>query len=222
MQLGLHFGGRLPAQSSGACIRPTPKGSNVRLAQLSRTLLLLSAFCAPCFAQEPGPSPEPEEFLTKLEELLEKTGAVIVKGTTAVGTVTGVRGTAAVTGWEILDAQAGRREYGISIEIRDGARPEREDLAYIDYAELDPLIRGIDYIIKLENSVTKLSRSEAQYRTKGGLSVFRFNTPAGFGTAVSAGGRRAPRLLLRPTGLVEFRDLLESAKTLLDEARQKP
>ena len=196
------------------------------LARTLRTLSMLLALGVVCAAQEPGPTPEPEEFPTKLEELLEKAGAVVVKGTTAVGSVSGLRGTAFVTSWEILDARSGRREYGISIEIRESAQAERErergDVAYVDYDELDPLINGLDHLLKLDNTATKLSTFEAQYRTNGYLAVFRFNTTGGYGTAVSAGGRRGSRLILRPTGLVEFRDMLKSAKAVIDEARQKP
>lgn len=195
------------------------------LARTLRTLSMLLALGAVCAAQESQPTPEPEEFPTKLEELLEKAGAVVVKGTTGVGSVTGLRGTAFVTSWEILDARSGRREYGISIEIRESAQAERErergDVAYVDYDELDPLINGLDQLLKLDNTATKLSTFEAQYRTNGYLSVFRFNTTGGYGTAVSAGGRRGTRLILRPTGLVEFRDMLKSAKAVIDEARQK-
>ena len=195
------------------------------LARTLRTLSLLLVLGVGCAAQESQPTPEPEEFPTKLEELLEKAGAVVVKGTTGVGSVSGLRGTAFVTSWEILDARSGRREYGISIEIRESAQAERErergDVAYVDYDELDPLINGLDQLLKLDNTATKLSTFEAQYRTNGYLSVFRFNTTGGYGTAVSAGGRRGTRLILRPTGLVEFRDMLKSAKAVIDEARQK-
>ena len=195
------------------------------LARTLRTLSMLLALGVVCAAQEPGPTPEPEAFPTKLEELLEKAGAVVVKGTTGVGSVSGLRGTAFVTSWEILDARSGRREYGISIEIRESAQAERErergDVAYVDYDELDPLINGLDHLLKLDHTATKLSTFEAQYRTNGYLSVFRFNTTGGYGTAVSAGGRRGTRLILRPTGLVEFRDMLKSAKAVIDEARQK-
>ena len=196
------------------------------LARTLRTLSMLLVLCAVCAAQESGPTPEPEEFPTKLEELLEKAGAVVVKGTTGVGSVSGLRGTAFITSWEILDARAGRREYGISIEIKESQNErererERGDVAYVDYDELDPLINGLDHLLKLDNTATKLSTFEAQYRTNGYLSVFRFNTTGGYGTAVSAGGRRGTRLILRPTGLVEFRDMLKSAKAVIDEARQK-
>ena len=198
------------------------------LARTSRALLVLVVLCVACVAQESQAPAEPEEFPTKLEELLEKTGAVVVKGTTPVGSVAGLRGTAYITSWEILDVRAGRREYGISIEIRENAAQserererERGDVAYVDYDELDPLISGLDHLLKLDNTATRLSTFEAQYRTNGYLSIFRFNTTGGYGTAVSAAGRRGNRLILRPTGLVEFRDMIRSAKAVIDEARQR-
>jgi hypothetical protein len=198
----------------------------MRMVNYVSALSLLLLLCLTCAAQEPLPTPDPEleELPTKLEALLEKTGAVIVKGSTSVGSVTGLGGTAHITSWEILDVSSGRKEHGVSVEIRGTMRTDRQetsDLAYVDYDELGPLIAGLNYLLRLDNTATNLSRFEAQYRTKGYLSFFRFNTPNGFGTAVSAGGRRGPRLILRPTGLVELRDLLESARALIDEARQK-
>jgi len=195
--------------------------------KLTRTiyaLLLLSLLGVAAHAQprpRPTPTPDPyDEYLTKMELLLEKTGAVVVKGSTNVGTINGLRGTAAFTSWEMLDTQAGSALYGISIVISDPERPDSAEVAYVDYEELSPLIRGVEQLIRLENSATKLARFEAQYKTQGGLAIFRFNTPGGYGTAVSAEGVRGPRLVLRPTGLVEFRDMLESAKAVIDEARK--
>jgi hypothetical protein len=195
----------------------------MRLEDLARAALLSLFLAGVCAAQvSPPAAAEPEEFPTRLEAALEQTGAVMVKGTTAVGSLTGVRGTASVTSWEILDARTGSRYYGVSVAIRDDERPESQEVAYVDMDELAPLIEGLDYILKLENTATKLARFEAQYRTRGELGVFRFNTPGGYGAAVSIGGRRGPRLVLRPSGLVEFRDLLESARDILEEARRKP
>ena len=190
------------------------------LGRLLTTLCLL--LVAACAAQAQATPPEPEEFVTRLELALEKTGVVLVKGSTQVGSVTGLRGTAFVTSWEIVDASSGGRLYGISVAIRDTARPDEEELAYVDYEELAPLLAGLDYILKLENTATKLTRFEAQYRTRGELSFYRFNTPNGYGTAVAIRERRGPRLVLRPAGLVEFRDLIESARDILDEARRRP
>ena len=197
----------------------------MKLTRIIHALFLLSLVGGAAHAQRARPTPTPDpydEYLTKMELLLEKTGTVVVKGSTVVGTLNnGVRGTATFTSWELIDTQAGRALYGISIVIADPNRPDAgEEVAYVDYDELDALIKGVDYLIKLENSATKLQRFEAQYKTQGGLAIFRFNTSGGYGTAVSVEGVRGPRLVLRPTGLVEFRDMVESAKTIIDEARK--
>lgn len=192
------------------------------LARLPYTLCLLLVSACACAAQSSQTLIEPDDYLTRLEAALETRGSVLVKGSTQVGSVTGLRGTATVTSWEIVDARTAVRVYGVSVTIRDNERPDEEEVVYVDYEELDPLVAGLDYILKLENTATKLARFEAQYRTRGELSFYRFNTQSGYGTAVSIRERRGPRLILRPTGLVEFRDLLNSAKELIDEARRKP
>ena len=174
-----------------------------------------------CAAQEARPSPTPEEFQTRLESLMSETGAVIVKGYTRVGSMNGSRGVAFFTAWEVTNARTGRREQGVTVEIGDAAsnRPDVEERAYIDYDELDPLLKGIGYLLKLDDKATKLSRYEAQYQTRGGLVLVTFSTPNGYLSAISTLGGRRPRFVLRQTGLAEFRNLLESAKEVLDTSR---
>jgi hypothetical protein len=187
---------------------------------LTTLLFVLTAGVA-CAAQEARPSPTPEEFQTRLETLMTETGAVIVKGYTRVGSMNGSRGTAYFTAWEVINARTGRREQGITVEIGDTTsnRPDGEERAYVDYDELDPLLKGIDYLLKLDDKVTKLSRYEAQYQTRGGLVLVTFNTPNGYLSAISTWGGRRPRFVLRQTGLAEFKNLLESAKDILDAPR---
>jgi hypothetical protein len=187
------------------------------------SILLLAAAAVTCAAQEAQPSPSPEEFQTKLETLMFETGAVIVKGYTRVGSMNGSRGSANFTAWEVINARSGRREQGVTVEIGDAAtnRPDFEERAYIDYDELDPLLKGIDYIMKLDDRATRLSRYEAQYQTRGGLVLVTFNTPNGYAAAISTRGGRRPRFVLRQTGLAEFKNLLESAKEILEPPRSQ-
>lgn len=194
---------------------------------MHRTRILLVApflflLAVVCTAQTPQPSPTPFEFETRLESLMSETGVVIVKGYTRVGSMSGSRGAAYFTAWEVTDAGSGRTERGVGVEISDSTpnRPDFEERAYIDYDELAPLLKGIDQIMKLDDKVTRLARFEAQYQTRGGLVLVTFNTPSGYATAISTYGGRRPRFVLRPTGLAEFRNLLESAKEVLDNARQ--
>ena len=199
-------------------------------ALLCLPLLLLCA--ATVAAQEPPPSrqppplpsPTPEEFQTRLETMMTEVGSVIIKGFTNVGSMNGSRGVAYFTAWEVTDARTGRREQGVGVEISDTTPSRRdpfEERAYIDYDELEPLLKGIDYMMKLDDKVTKLARYEAQYQTRGGLVLVSFNTPSGYTTAISTGGARGSRFVLRPTGLAEFRNLLESARDALDAPRAK-
>jgi hypothetical protein len=194
--------------------------------KIARTLIsfaFLLALAVSCAAQapQPSPSPTPEEFLTRLESLMSETGAVIVKGYTRVGSMTGSRGVAYVTAWETTNALTGHTEQGVSIVIGDTTRPEAEERAYIDYDELAPLLKGIEYIMRLDNRATKLSRYEAQYQTRGGLVLMTFNAPSGPATAISTEGGRRARFVMRQAGLAEFRNLLESAKEALDAPRSQ-
>src|SRR5215210_4524986 len=195
----------------------------MRILRTLPSLLFLLAAAVACAAQEAQPSPTPEEFQTKLESLMSETGAVIVKGYTRVGSMNGSRGAAFVTAWEVTNARTGRREQGVTVEISDSTqnRPDFEERAYIDYDELGPLLKGIDYIMRLDDKATKLSRYEAQYQTRGGLVLVTFNTPDGTRIAISTWGGRRPRFVLRPTGLAEFKNLLESAKEALDSQRSQ-
>jgi hypothetical protein len=185
------------------------------------SLLFLLASAVAVSAQDAQPSPTPEEFQTKLESLMSEIGAVIVKGFTRVGSMNGSRGAAFVTAWEVTEARSGRKALGVTVEVSDSTqnRPDFEERAYIDYDELAPLLKGIDYILKLDDKATKLSRYEAQYQTRGGLVLVTFSTPDGSRTAISTWGGRRPRFVLRQTGLAEFKNLLESAKDVLDAPR---
>ena len=138
-----------------------------RIFLVAPLLFLLAATCA---AQAPQPSPTPFEFETRLESLMSETGVVIVKGYTRVGSMTGSRGAANFTAWEVSDAASGHTERGVGVEISDSTqnRPDFEERAYIDYDELAPLLKGIDQIMKLDDKATKLARFEAQYQTRGG------------------------------------------------------
>jgi hypothetical protein len=195
----------------------------MRIPRALISLSFLFAVAINCAAQEPQPSPSPEEFQTRLESFMSETGAVIVKGYTRVGSMSGSRGAAHFTAWEVINARTGRREQGVTVEIGEAAanRPGGEERAYIDYDELDPLLKGIDYIMKLDDKATKLSRYEAQYQTRGGLLLVTFNTPNGFAAAISTWGGRRPRFVLRQTGLAEFKNLLESAKEVLEAPRSQ-
>jgi hypothetical protein len=169
-------------------------------------------------AQSPTPFSEP---LTNLEELDTKTGDIIIKNYTVVGTVSGFGGTATVTGYEFVDTQSGRKEYGIGVELEESERSERAVLErlYVDYDEMDSLIKSIDYIIRIEKSTT-MENFEAQYRTRSDLTVTTFNRSTGtLRAALSSGFVGRIRIGMTLGNLADFRKLIIDAKTVLDKTR---
>ena len=107
-----------------------------------------------------------KEPKTKLEAFEAQTGSVLIKGFGEIGSVSGMGSSVVVDCREFTDATTSRKEYGITIEVKETGRFERKDTAFIDYDEIDSLLKGIDYISKIDKSVTLLPDFEAAYRTK--------------------------------------------------------
>jgi hypothetical protein len=184
-------------------------------------LLILFMGCAAGIAAQQGtpPPPLPLEPLTRLEALDTQVGTVVVKNYTYIGSVSGPGGIALVTAYEFVDVQSGRKDYGLGVDVRESQRPEREGATYVDYDEIDALVRGLDYISKIDRSAT-LENFEAQYRTRGELSVATFIRPNGaLQSSVSIGLYKRAGVTLSLGKLADFRKLIADAKAALDKIR---
>lgn len=170
-------------------------------------------------AQAPATPTAPK---TKLEAFEAQEGVVIVQGFSRIGELRGsYGGTVLVLAKEFTNATTRRRESGIVIDVREGGRLERHNRSFIDYDEIAALLKGIDYIGKVENSVTKMDSFQADYRTKGDLKVSTFNTSGGeLMVAVSSGRIGSTSVHLKFADLTVLRNLLSSAKERLDAAKQ--
>ena len=105
------------------------------------------------------------------------------------------------------------RSTGVSIEVKEAGRLERENTAYIDSDEIQSLLAGIDYIAKASAAVTALSSFEVEYRTKGDFRVTVFNDNSGkLSAAVSAGRIGKTSAYLSMGQLQELRALILTAK----------
>lgn len=165
------------------------------------------------------PQQKTEEAQTKVEVFQAKTGAVLIKNFSEIGTVSGLGGTVTVTSFEFVDAQTGRREYGLGTEAKESGRLEREARSYVDYDEINSLVAGIDYIAKVDGSQSKLKNFEAHYKTKGDLDVTVFSNGGRTEAAVSVGRFSAVSVFLELNNLQKFRQLVVEAKAALDSAR---
>jgi len=164
-----------------------------------------------------GPSQEPK---TKLQAFEAKTGVVVISGFSTVGSVTGqYGGTVSVESKEFLDASSGKREYGIVVEVKKGGEIERDNSSYIDYDEIDSLVKGIDYVSKVERSITKLDNFQADYHTKGDFKISTFSSRGQTMIAVSSGDIGEVSVFFPLSKLEDLRGLIANAKAKLDAIR---
>jgi hypothetical protein len=177
--------------------------------------LLLAISAIPiAFAQESQDATKPA---TKLEAFQAKTGIVVVRGFTTVGTIRGLAGDITVDAREFRDASnPNARVSGISISVKETDRLERENTSFIDADEVDSLLIGLDYIAKASKDITKLEQFEAEYRTKGNFSLTVFNRAGGqLSAAVSSGRIGKTTAYIKLGDLAQLRQLITSAKSKL-------
>jgi hypothetical protein len=190
-----------------------------KLIVITMFVLGLSA-CAQQRTLQEGPNPR-ETSKTKLEAFQAKTGTVIVTGFTEVGAIPdSYGGSITVESKEFTDGESGKKEYGITIGVKGGGELQREGVSYIDYDEIESLVKGIDYISGVKPSVTKLHDFQADYRTKGGFKISTFSSKDGqINAAVSSGSIGEVDAFISLTQLDDLRGLIIKAKATLDEIR---
>ena len=160
-----------------------------------------------------------EEAQTKIEVFQAKTGTVLLKNYSEIGSISGLGGTLNVTSFEFVDAQTGRKEYGIGIEAKESGRLARESRSYVDYDEISSLVAGIDYISRVDGTQSKMKNFEAHYKTKGELDVTVFSGSGRIEAAVSVGRFSTVSVFLPLETLLKFRQLITDAKAELDRTR---
>jgi len=158
---------------------------------------------------------------TKLEAFETNTDTVIIKATAPIGTVPAQAGTIDVRCREITDAGTGHRESGVLVDIALGG--SARDTLMIDYDELDSLLDGLEFIGKLDWSVTSLPSFDAVYTTKGGFRAAAFGSRRTGNIEFAVRSTRAalPPLLLSRDKMGQLRSLIEQAKAKLDSLRKE-
>jgi hypothetical protein len=184
-------------------------------------IILALTITLPIVAQEQKPTSSKVQK-TKIETFEAKTGAVIIIGDSAIGSISAKNpfslsdlptNTASVECREFTDASSGTKEYGIFITIYVDSNSE---YAYIDYDEIDSLEKGIDYIIKLDKNITKLDTFEADYTTRGGFTVSNLNNDF---IALKSGRFAGASAYFSLEDCTKFKSLIQTAKVKLDSIR---
>lgn len=181
------------------------------------TLFVFASSIASAQEQVDGPKNPPA---TKLEAFSARTGIVMIKGFSTVGVVNGM-GKVSIDAREFRDASNPKSaQYGVAFEVKESGRLERENTSFIDEDEVDSLIKGLEYISKIQKNVTTMENFEAQYRTKGDLSLTVFSGRGGdISLAVSSGRIGKTSAFLKLSDAENIRTLLLDAKRAIAAAK---
>ena len=198
------------------------------------TRLLLFAFLILVFlsatthGQRPGPqfrrplACEPVEPRTKLEAIEGGYERVLLKGFTQIASMRSRGAEIRIDAVELRDNTSNTRAMGIAISMwRAEGERINENRAFVDYEEIEPLLRALDVSAKVNETVTKLAGFEARYRTLGDFEIVVFRQGRASGTAASA----STGICDRVTGLITLDELellrahLVEAKARLDEIK---
>lgn len=179
---------------------------------------ILVVMAGPVFAkdlQDQPPAPQ-----TDLEEFKRQTGVVIIRGYENIGTRSGLESSyIRIEAKEFLSADKRKRKYGVTVYVNSGSKLGRENISYIDYEELDPLIRGMDYLNKIEGSTINFSDYQADYVTKGGLKVTTYSNNDELFVEISSGHILETTAYFPITALSDIKSMVVKAKEKIDAVR---
>lgn len=194
-----------------------------------RVTLLLSLLVfgvGSALAQKPGPqfrrplACEPLEPRTKLEAIEWRYESVLIKGFSQIATVNARGADIRVDAVELKDAGTATRALGLAIALRETDETPRENRVLVDYDEIDRLLRALDSIARVNETVTKLASFEARYRTLGDMEIVVFRQGrSGTAASLSAGLCDRVTALLTLDELDRLKAHIVEAKTRLDEIK---
>jgi len=142
---------------------------------MSHSQLILAASVCLAALTSSARAEETNAFPKSHLEIFEATtGTVIIRGTDEIGSVAGKFGLVTIKCKEARDATTNQREFGITVTVRENE--QMEDTTVVDYDELDSLLRGLDYISKVDWSISSLGHFEAAYTTRSGLKLSSYSS----------------------------------------------
>jgi hypothetical protein len=177
------------------------------------THLLLAALCAFAISTA-AQAQDTNNLQTAIGVFEDRPDLVIIKGFDQIGSISVGNEEIAVRYKETIEAHGGARIYGLAIVINGNVAP-RERI-YVDYDEINPLLNGLDYLIKISDDVTSLPAFEAFYSTKSGLKFIANSDRKNGGIRNSLQYADHPRIWLSSVQMTQLYNYIAQAKQDLD------
>jgi hypothetical protein len=197
---------------------------------LSRSLLLATIVVASAVSVcaqrrwERVPPPRDPQFYeprNKLEDFDGRMETILIKGRTFVGIVRGQGGNARVEATEIRDSANSAQATGVVITITADSGGQGDLRSFVDYDEIDALVKAMDTAAKASEAITKLTHFEVHYRTKADFEVmvFRQLSNNAIAAAIEGGFFDRSRLLLTLDDFIKLRWMIVQAKEKIDDLK---
>lgn len=158
---------------------------------------------------------------TKFEAFKLKYGSLTIKGYSIVGTVSGLGGNLTTQAVQLTDLTTKESAEAIVFVLKQTTGYlKNESSSVVDYDEIDSLLNGLDYVAKIDASVTPLQNFEALYRSRGGFQVGVYNDEQGKISAVLASGEITQvSVFIKLEDLPSFRSQVVAAQQKLASVR---
>ena len=179
--------------------------------KLSILLLAIIAFAFAATAQDTN------SLKTDIGVFEARTGVVIVKGFGQIGSVAAGPVEISVRCKETTDVSIGQKTYGLTVELDGNPFPRARVL--VDDNEIDPLLSGLNYLIKINYDVTALPGFEASYTTKAGLRMMANSLRKEGGVQYSLQYDDQLRIELTSVQMTQLYSLIAQARKNLDDIK---
>jgi hypothetical protein len=113
----------------------------------------------------------------------------------------------------LSNEQTGKSIYAVGLRTKIG---QATLVDYVDYDELDPLIRSIPLISQANTSVAPLDSFETVFRTRSGLSIAKVGKTTKTVISMTSGDVNAVRNQMAPFVLDDFERYMVAAKAKID------
>ena len=141
--------------------------------------------------------------------------ALLVKGSSSIGTLSDqITYPVEIRAERLTNPQSSNSVYAVSIRTALG---QQTQVDYIDYDELDAVIRGVQAISQANSTITPLDNFETVIRTRSGLSIAKVGRGTKVTMTITCGAPGCARnQILAPWVLDTLGRTLSQAKAKLD------
>ena len=154
---------------------------------------------------------------TKIEMLELQTNAIIVRGMGAASTLSAGPGMLTFQLKESFNADTGAKLHALMLEYAMGNFHRR---MVIDYDELTPLLKAMDYLLTANHDVTQLPNFVVEFRTRSGFQVIGIGNQRQTAVQIFMKFGDDDRIPLNSTQMSQLRVMIAQCQVALDALRE--